>query len=178
MPGQFVWRHPLTVVATLRAMEISPNAHRFEPLEPTVRDLWMGYARWETEYYPKFVGLQMEDVRVDYCRMRLPWRDPQLIQPQGVMHGGAIASMIDTVVVPAIASAYSERRRMATINLAVNFIGPVVKSDIIGEGWVTKRGRSIVYCQVEIVDDRAAPVAFGTVVYRIGSPTEEFRDLG
>lgn len=159
-------------------MEIAPNAYRFDPLDPAVRDLWMGYARWETEYYPKFVGLQMEDVRVDYCRMRLPWRAPQLIQPQGVMHGGAIASLVDTVVVPAIASAYAERRRMATINLAVNFTGPVVDSDIIGEGWVTKRGRSVVYCQVEIFDGRAEPVAFGTVVYRVGSPTEEFRDLG
>ena len=41
-------------------MEVAPNADRFEPLDPAVRALWMGYARWETEYYPKFVGLQME----------------------------------------------------------------------------------------------------------------------
>lgn len=159
-------------------MEIAPNADRFGPLDSAIRDLWMGYAGWKTEYYPKFVGLLMEDVRVDYCRMRLPWKAPQLIQPQGVMHGGAIASMVDTVVVPAIASAFSERRRMATINLAVNYTGPVQDSDIIGEGWVTKRGRSIVYCQVEIFNQQAEQVAFGTVVYRVGSPITEFKDLG
>lgn len=159
-------------------MRIAPNADRFGPLDPAIRDLWMGYAGWDREYYPKFVGLEMEDVRVDYCRMRLPWRSPQLIQPQGIMHGGAIASMVDTVVVPAIASAFSERRRMATISLAVQYTAPVQESDIVGEGWVTKRGRSIVYCQVEIFDEAAVQVAFGTVVYKIGSPTGEFTDLG
>ncbi len=159
-------------------MEIAPNAARFEPLAPPVRDLWMGYARWDTDYFPRFIGLQVEDVRVDYCRMRLPWREPELIQPQGVMHGGVIATMIDSVVLPAILSSYTERRRLATINLSVNYTGPVIKSDIIGEGWVTRRGRSVVYCQVEVFNEAAEQVAFGTVVYKVGRPTEEFADLG
>lgn len=159
-------------------MEIAPNAERFGLLDPPVRELWMGYAKWDVEYYPKFVGLVVEDVRVDYCRMRLPWRDPQLIQPQGVMHGGAIATLVDCVVVPAIAAAHSERRRMATINLAVNYTGAVSNTDIIGEGWVTRRGRSVVFCQVEVFNEAAEPVAFGTVVYKVGQPTGEFADLG
>lgn len=136
----------------------------------------MGFADWETPYFPKYVGLRMEDIRRDYCRMRLPWRVPELIQPQGLMHGGAIATLIDTVVVPAIASVHTERHRLSTISMAINYTGAVVESDIIGEGWVTKRGRSVVFCQVEVFNEDADQVAFGTVVYKVGSPVKEFKD--
>lgn len=159
-------------------MEIAPNAERFAPLDPELRERWMGFAKWDTQFYPMFVGLEMEDVRQDYCRMRLRWRDPELLQPQGVMHGGAIATMVDSVVVPAIAAGFTERRRMGTINLAVNYVAPVIQSDIIGEGWVTRRGKSVVYCQAEVWNEAAEQVAFGTVVYNVGRATAEFTDVG
>lgn len=157
---------------------IAPNADRFEALPQDVHDLWMGFAQWDDPYFPMYVGLEMEDIRQDYCRMRLKWRAPELTQPQGVMHGGAIATMIDSVVVPAIAYAYPDRRRLGTINLAVNFVAPVYQSDIIAEGWVTRRGKSVVYCQVEVFNDTGGQVAFGTVVYKVGSPVKEFTELG
>ncbi|MDH3307446.1 MAG: PaaI family thioesterase [Acidimicrobiia bacterium] len=149
-------------------MLIAPNADRFKPLAEDVRSLWMGFGQSDTVHFPKLVGLTVEDVRQHYCRMRLPFRT-EVSQPQGIMHGGAIATAVDSVVVPAIAAHYQQRHRMSTIDLSVQFVAPVT-SDVIIEGWVTKRGRSVVFCQSEVWDTSQELVAFGTVTYKLGGP--------
>lgn len=154
---------------TLPAMT---HADRFEPLPDEVRDRWLRFAQWDTTYFPKHVGLVVEDVRQDYCRMRLPFRT-EVIQPQGIVHGGAMATAADTVVVPAIATHYAERRRLSTVDMSVQFLGPVT-SDLVIEGWVTKRGRSVVFCQVEMRDESGELAATAQVVYKVGRRVEEF----
>src|SRR5262245_62774606 len=95
-------------------MTTTLHADRFTPLPPDQAAAWRGFPGVDPIYFPGFVGLVLEDVRLDYARMRLPYR-PQLNQPVGVVHGGAIATLIDTAVVPAIASVYTERRPLLTI---------------------------------------------------------------
>ena len=68
---------------------------------------WSNFAKWDTVWFPQFLGLELEEVRADYARMRLAYRR-ELDQPAGVVHGGVIATMIDTVVVPAVGTGYDE----------------------------------------------------------------------
>jgi len=143
-------------------------AERFEPLPPETLQAWASFGTWDDRvFFPKVVGLVVEELRTDYARMRLPYR-PELNQPAGVVHGGAIATLIDTVVVPAIGTAYSARPRMLTISMNVRYLGALVEEDGIGEGWVEQRGRSIVFCRAEVVGATSGrPVADGTLVYKI-----------
>jgi uncharacterized protein (TIGR00369 family) len=109
----------------------------------------------------------MEDARIDYARLRLPYR-PELNQPAGVMHGGAIASLIDTTVVPAIGSYYDEMPRMLTISLTVNYLGAIVEEDAVCEGWVERRGKSIVFCAAEVCGVTSGKVAAtASLVYKV-----------
>lgn len=119
-------------------------------------------------HFPHFVGLALEEVRCDYARMRLPFR-PELNQPHGVVHGGALATLVDTVVVPAIASAYDAKPRCLTLNLQVQFLAPLVGEDAIAEGWVEKRGRSICFCRAEVRSASGTLVATGNLVYKVGA---------
>ena len=50
-------------------------------------------------------------------------------QPHGIVHGGAIATLIDTVVVPAIARAYDSPRVLLTITMNVNYLAAVAGED-------------------------------------------------
>lgn len=146
------------------------RASQFEPLPPEVLDRWSSFGRWEGRtYFPSLVGLQIEELRADYCRMRLPYR-PELEQPMGVVHGGALATLVDTVVVPAIGSAYGPEVGYVTVNMNVNYRGAVVQSDVVAEGWVTKRGRSMVFCQAEAVAGDKV-VMDGSLVYAVRHPT-------
>lgn len=140
------------------------------PLSAERVALWSKFGQWDERFFPNVVGLELEEVRTDYARMRLPYRS-ELRQPGGVVHGGAIATMIDTVVVPALASAYDAVPFMLTIDLQIRFLEAAKETDLIGEGWVTRRGRSISFCQAEIrraVD--GAVVAEGWLVYKVTAP--------
>jgi uncharacterized protein (TIGR00369 family) len=145
---------------------LAPRAERFTPLPPEIVERFAGFAPGRPEYFPGVVGIQLEEVRRDYARMRLPFRSV-LNQPAGVMHGGAIATLIDTVVVPALASGYDEPHRYLTIDMQIQYMAAVVGEDAIAEGWITKRGRSTVFCRAEVRTENAALVATGTLVYKV-----------
>jgi uncharacterized protein (TIGR00369 family) len=149
------------------------RADQFDLLPHSVTEAWSGFLQWDDQtYFPQMVGIEVEELRRDYARMRLPWRG-ELNQPQGLMHGGAIATLVDTVVVPAIGTAYDTLRPYSTIEMSVRYLGPVRKEDLVAEGWVTRRGKRVVFCDVEVRTASAVVVATGTLIYIVGSPPAE-----
>lgn len=148
---------------------MSPRAEDFDLLPRSVAEAWSGFLAWDDQvYFPTLVGIEVEELRRDYARMRLPWR-PELNQPQGLMHGGAIATLIDTVVVPAIGTAYDTPRPFSTIEMSVRYLGPVRKEDLVAEGWITRRGKRIAFCDVEVRTGSGVVVATGALIYIVGS---------
>jgi uncharacterized protein (TIGR00369 family) len=140
------------------------------PLPAARAGRWSRFGRWDERYFPNVVGLELEEVRTDYARMRLPFRS-ELNQPAGVVHGGAIATLIDTVVVPAIGSAYDDFVPMLTIDLQIRFLGAATATDLVAEGWITRRGRSILFCQAEVrAVDTGSVVAEGWMTYKVSTP--------
>ena len=142
------------------------HASRFEPLPPHRKDRFTDFAPGSQDYFPGVVGIKLEEVRTDYARMRMPFRS-NLKQPAGVVHGGAIATLIDTVVVPAIGSGYDEPHRYVTIDMQIQYIGALMNEDAIAEGWIVRRGKSIVFCRAEVCTASGALVATGTLTYMV-----------
>ena len=143
------------------------RAGGYEPLAEDRARYWGRFGRWDQTYFPNVVGLELEEVKVDYARLRLPYR-PELRQPAGVVHGGAIASLIDTVVVPAIGAFYPRMPKMLTVDMQVRYLGAARETDLVAEGWVTRRGRSIVFCQAEVVTRPGnSVVAEGWLTYKV-----------
>jgi acyl-CoA thioesterase len=113
------------------------------------------------------MGLRFEEIRLGYARVRLPNR-PELLQGGGVVHGGAIASAIDSVVIGAVFSLFAERpRRLATIDLYVHFLDAVVDEDVIAEARVRRRGKSIVFVEIDALTSAGREVAHGEVSCRL-----------
>jgi uncharacterized protein (TIGR00369 family) len=141
---------------------------RHEPLPPEHLALWKTVFAPDgtTPLFPRLVGLVLEDVRRDYARMRLPFR-AVLNQPGGVVHGGALATLIDTVVVPAIASAYPSVPEMLTISMTIDYLGAVRGEDAIAEGWVEKRGKRTVFCRAEVRSAGGELATRASLVYSV-----------
>jgi uncharacterized protein (TIGR00369 family) len=152
------------------APSIGARAEQHEPLPADRAAYWSRFGRWDRLYFPRLVGLELEEAKLDYARMRLPFR-PELEQPAGVVHGGAIATLIDTVAVPAIGTAYPQMPVMLTIDMQIRYLGAARATDLVAEGWIVKRGRSIVFCQAEVVSSPAGElVAEGWLTYRVVVP--------
>ena len=149
------------------------NASRFAPLPATRLQIWDRFGQADAgspTFFPGYVGLVLEEVRIDYARMRLPYRR-ELDQPQGVVHGGALATLVDTVVVPAIGGAYDDRRALLTIGMTMQYLAPIVRVDAIAEGWIEKRGRSTAFCRVEVRDPAGTLAVTASVVYKVSTRT-------
>jgi uncharacterized protein (TIGR00369 family) len=145
-------------------------AERFAPLPPEKLKTWSTFGAWpNSTYFSQYVGLSVEELRTDYARMRLAYR-PELNQPAGVVHGGAIATLIDTVVIPAIGTGYDTRTPMVTVSMNVQYLGELKEEDGIGEGWVEHRGRSMVFCRVEVSGATSGRTcANATLVYKVST---------
>src|SRR4051794_16746752 len=150
---------------------LAPDPESFEPLEPQRVAQWRNFGKWEQPLFPQLVGLEVEEVRRDYCRMRLPYRT-ELNQPGGVVHGGALATLIDTVVVPAVASAFDRVPMMLTLNMTVQYLGAVNGEDAVADGWITRRGKSIVFCEALVRTGAGNVAATGQLTYSV-RPTPE-----
>ena len=147
---------------------VTERSQSFAPLPPERAATWSRFGNWDTVWFPSFLGIEVEELRTDYARMRLRYR-PEFRQPAGVVHGGVIASMIDTVVVPAIGAGYDEPRQLFTIDFQLRFLAPIVDDDVVAEGWVTQRGRSIVFCDAEVCSGAGTVAATGTLTYKVSS---------
>jgi uncharacterized protein (TIGR00369 family) len=124
---------------------VTSRAELYRPLSDELAARWSKFGTWDRPFFPTHVGLTVAEVRHDYCRMTLAFR-PELEQAQGIVHGGAIATALDHVVVPAVGSAYTAEHRFSTVDMHVQSLSALVKEDGIVEGWVVKRGRTTVFC--------------------------------
>jgi len=142
-------------------------ADQFEPLTQEQAEFWARFPQWDQEMnYAVYLGFIVEEVKRDYARMRLPARW-EMNQPAGIMHGGAIASLIDTTVVPAVGGPY-ENGSFVTISMNVEYLSAVAGEDAVCEGWITKRGRSIAFCRAEVRGATSGKLcATASLVYKV-----------
>lgn len=94
---------------------------------------------------------------------------PELVTVGATLHGGAIASLIDTA---AMAAAWSDAEishepRGASVNIAVTFLAPASEENVEAHAEVVRRGRTLVFCDVEARTDSGVMVAKGLVTYRL-----------
>lgn len=120
----------------------------FEPVDTATAARWQKFAPAGAATFPALLGLVVEEVRHGYCRMRLPVR-PEVRQGNGLVHGGAIASLLDSALVPAIGVTLPVGTVYSTVDLHVQFIAAAADDDAVAEGWILHQGRGTIFGQSE-----------------------------
>lgn len=115
------------------------------------------------------LGIQLVDLQPDLAELRLPFSEP-LITIGDTVHGGAIATLIDTA---AMAASWSTEvppanLRGTTVALSVSFTTAARSSDLIATARVVRRGKNLCACDVDVVDAAGGLVAKGLVTYKLG----------
>ena len=115
------------------------------------------------------VGMRLASLEPDRAEVSLPWSE-QVVTIGEMVHGGAIASLID---VAAMAAAWAsadvpQNMRGSTVGMTVQYLSAANKTDLVAHAVVTKRGKSLVYVDVDVTDAGDQTVAKGLVTYKLG----------
>src|SRR6185295_3774385 len=86
--------------------------------------------------YAKFLGLELCELRTGEVSVCLDVRE-ELKQNQGVVHGGAVASLIDTAAAFAILTTLAPHERVTTTDLTIHYLRPIT------DGRLTATGRIV-----------------------------------
>lgn len=115
------------------------------------------------------LGLKIESADNGEARVRMPFRLDLLNEggPQAPIHGGAIASLIDTAAVTAVWTD-PNTQQSATISMTINYLNAGVSTDLIATARVRKRGRRVVSLSVDVVDESGQLIADSLVIFRVG----------
>jgi len=122
-----------------------------------------------TSPYVAHLGMQLTEVQPGVATLTLPFAN-SLVTIGTVVHGGAIASLIDTA---AMVAAWSDvevpaKARGTTVNLTVAYLTAAEKEDLQAVARVLRRGRNLVYLDVEVKGASGSVVAKGLVTYKLG----------
>jgi len=116
------------------------------------------------------LGVSLVALEHDRAELRMPFR-PELATAGDVVHGGAIASLIDMTAVSAAWADDFEPQSMdgATVTLDVSYVAAARGKDLTAVGVVSKRGRSLVFADVRVSEPDGRLVATGSAVVTLGS---------
>jgi len=103
-------------------------------------------------------GIKITEIKEGYAKGEMP-NIPDTQNTLGGIHGGAIATLLDTVSGAATASLGGLR---VTVHCAIEFLRAAAPGSVICEAKVRKVGKAIVVCEGTITDSKGYEVAIGT----------------
>ena len=115
-------------------------------------------------HYARFLGLQLGELRDGEVCIHLDVRD-ELKQNQGVVHGGAIASLIDTAAAFAVLTRIEITERVTTTDLTIHYLRPVTSGRMTATARIVRGGRRLFVLSVEVTNDANQLVATAVTTY-------------
>lgn len=104
--------------------------------------------------YAKFLGLELCELKSGEVTVCLEVR-PDLKQNHGVIHGGALASLIDTASAFVILTAIDENERVTTTDLTIHYLRPVTAGRMLARARIIRGGRRRFVVNVEVENEGA-----------------------
>ena len=105
----------------------------------------------ESVPYARLLGIEVLNVGPGVAELSFEIRE-DLMQNHGVVHGGAIASLIDTAMAFAIISVLSPKQKVTTVDLTVNYLRPLTHGKVTAVAKVVKAGKRIIVVSAEVFD--------------------------
>ncbi len=119
----------------------------------------------ETVPFARLLGIEVDSVDNGTATLGLTIR-PELKQNHGVVHGGAVASLIDTATAFAILSLLAPKERVTTVDLTISYLRPLTSGRVTARAKVLRAGRRILAVSAEVVDSdgKLAATALSTYI--------------
>jgi uncharacterized protein (TIGR00369 family) len=112
-------------------------------------------------------GIRGEAAGAETALLRIPFAE-QLCRVGGILCGQALLTGADTAMVLALAAASGGFKPCTTVDLTINYMRPITKSDALLEAKVMRLGKTLAFCTCELREANGGkPAAFSTGTYAI-----------
>lgn len=118
----------------------------------------------------RHLGIAVDDAGPGWARLRVPVRDELCNAAGAPVHGGVLSALVDMAVGGALSTLHGAAEGgvgQTTLDLNVSYLAGASEGDLLAEGRILKRGRSIAFGEARISDGAGRLLAVGRATYMI-----------
>jgi len=116
--------------------------------------------------YEHSLCLRITRKHTDGVTVECPLRD-DLLNSNGVMHGGVIAAIADEAAWHALIHEHKAQREMTTTELKVNYLRPMAGKKVVARAYVLRAGKKLGVTRVDLFDGQKKLSAVAIVTYML-----------
>ena len=129
--------------------------------------------RAQANLFWRYLGVQVDDAGEGWVRLRVPVEEGLRNAAGAPVHGGVLSALVDMAVGGALGTTHDNAAGgvgQTTLDLNVSFLAAAGDGDILAEGRLLRRGRSIAFGEARITDSAGKLVAVGRATYMLLQP--------
>ena len=118
----------------------------------------------------RYLGVDVEDAREGWVRLRVTVRDDIRNAEGAPVHGGVYSALVDMAVGGALSTLHAASEGgvgQTTLDMNVSFLASARQGTVFAEGRIIKRGRTIAFGEAAITDAEGTLLAVGRATYMI-----------
>ena len=111
--------------------------------------------------FPELLSMRMADIGVGYAVMEIDVETKHM-QLLGAVHGGVLATLIDTVTFWSVYYGIEDPDVWLTsVDLKLNYLAPAMSRKLIARGTQKKIGKTLCYASAEVINGEGQLLAHG-----------------
>ena len=114
--------------------------------------------------FAHLLGIELEEIDSGVATLAFDIK-PELKQNHGVVHGGAIASLIDSATAFAIISLLPTNEHATTVDLTISYLRPLTEGRARAVARVLRSGKRLIVVSAELFDDAGTLAATALSTY-------------
>lgn len=126
--------------------------------------------RTQQNLFWRHLGIEVADAGEGWVRLRVRVRDELRNAAGAPVHGGVLSALVDASVGGALSTLHAASEGgvgQTTLDLNVSFLAAAQEAEILAEGRILRRGRSIAFGEARITDPGGRLLAVGRATYMI-----------
>lgn len=110
------------------------------------------------------LGMELVDIRPNEAVMQIEIRD-ELRQPNGVLHGGVTASLIDTAMAFAVIPLLKPGESTATVDLTIHYLRPHAAGPAVCTAKIIRAGKRFFTVSADVTGENGKLIATAVSTY-------------
>jgi uncharacterized protein (TIGR00369 family) len=129
--------------------------------------------RAQDNLFWRYLGVLVEEAGEGWVRLRVPVKDGLRNAAGAPVHGGVLSALVDMAIGGALGTTHDNAGGgvgQTTLDLNVSFLAAASDGDLVAEGRLLRRGRTIAFGEARISDGAGKLVAVGRATYMLLQP--------